>query len=112
VADSGALRTERYKRHKMGDHSLCRRACARGSVKITEVAAGSGEDLEPSAALRQLAAQLAAAYAADPGNAALARELRTTLLTLSSPREAAIQAELDAFIADLGRPEPYADDDS
>ncbi len=49
--DSGAVRQQRYKRHKAGDHSLCRRCDARAAE-------------------------------ADPGNAAVARELRATLLAL------------------------------
>ena len=85
VADSGALRTERYKRHKMGDHSICRRDCVKPKLVLTVPEAGtSGTDREfdPVGEMRQLAARLAAAYAQDPGNAALARELRATLLAL------------------------------
>ena len=86
MADSGALRTERYKRHKMGDHSLCRsrRDCARPNLAL----AGPADDvgLDPAVELRRLAVRLAAAHCQDPANAALARELRNTLLALPSSR--------------------------
>jgi hypothetical protein len=38
--------------------------------------------------MRRLAGRLAQAYAADPSNAALARELRETLLVIRPPGEA------------------------
>jgi hypothetical protein len=41
-----------------------------------------GDDFDPAAMMRWLADALAAAYRADPSNAALAKELRATLLQL------------------------------
>jgi len=41
-----------------------------------------GGELDPAQALRDLAARLLQAYAADPGNANLAREARMTLLAI------------------------------
>jgi hypothetical protein len=102
------VRQARRRRHKAGDHSTCRRGCqdARGSLKIAEVPAGSGESLDPGAALRNLACQLQAACAADPGNSALAREYRSTLLALLPAKDAAMDAEWGRLMAELSRPVP------
>ena len=43
------------------------------------------DDLDPAEELRRLAGRLVEAYAADPGNAALAREARFTLLAVAVP---------------------------
>jgi hypothetical protein len=104
VADSNALRSRRKRQHAQGDHSLCTRRCRAERLKIAELPAGSGETLDAAAGMQDLAAQLAAAYASDPGNAALARELRLTLLSLSSRDGDAGRAAMEAFIADLGKP--------
>jgi hypothetical protein len=106
MADSDAVRQMRRRHHKAGDHHLCRKGCqaARPSLSIAAKPGGSGEDLDPVAALRDLAADLQAAYRADPANALLAKELRTTLLALSPAREAGVDAELQALMADLARP--------
>ena len=72
-------------------------------------AAGSGENLDPAAALRDLAAQLQAASAADPGNAALAREYRGTLLCLLPPRDASVDAEFRALMSVLSSPVPASE---
>jgi hypothetical protein len=108
MADSDAVRQQRRRRHRAGDHSMCRRGCqdARPSLKIAEVPAGSGESLDSAAALRDLAAQLQEAYRADPGNALLARELRNTLLVLMPSREAGVDAELRLLMGELSRPVP------
>ena len=42
----------------------------------------TGDDFDPDAQLRALAGRLVAAHSQDPANAALARELRVTLLAL------------------------------
>jgi hypothetical protein len=106
MADSDAVRQQRRRRHLAGDHSACRRGCqaARVSLKIAPVPPGSGRDLDPSAALRDLAAQLREACAADPSNAALSREYRATLLALSPPREGGVEAEMRLLMAELSRP--------
>jgi hypothetical protein len=44
-------------------------------------------ELDPAAELRALAGRLAAAYAADTSNAAIARELRATLLAIPDGRD-------------------------
>jgi hypothetical protein len=98
------VRQQRYRRHKAGDHSLCSRSrCqdARPSLKIAEVPAGSGGGLDPQAALRDLAVQLAAAYAADPANASLAKELRSTLLVLAPRQDEDVKAELVKLMTEL-----------
>jgi hypothetical protein len=107
MADSDALRQQRFRRHRSGDHSICRRNCkdSRPSLKIAPLPAGSGKDLDPAAALRDLACQLQAAYRVDPANAVLARELRSTLLVLLPAPNAGIDAELKALMGDLSRPE-------
>jgi hypothetical protein len=62
---------------------------------------------DPVAALGRLAARLEAAHAADPGNAALGRVLKDTLLVLAGPAEPGAAgdddplAELRAIIADV-----------
>jgi hypothetical protein len=108
MADSDAVRQQRRRHHRAGDHSMCRRGCqdGRAPVKIAEVPAGSGESLDAGGALRDLAVQLQAAYQADPGNALLARELRSTLLALAPSPGAAADAEWQALMAELSRPVP------
>jgi hypothetical protein len=81
MADSGAMRTARYKRHKAGDHSMCRHLQDYAPRPVVLPAAG-GQDLDPVAELRQLAADALADYRANPGNAALVREARLTLQAL------------------------------
>src|SRR6516162_5836825 len=61
VADSGALRTERYKRHKMGDHSICRRECGKPRLVLAGETPNVG-DFDPVAEMRRLAGQLCEAY--------------------------------------------------
>lgn len=65
---------------------------------VVELAAPAG-NLDPAAAMTELAEGLMAAYKADPGNAALARELRATLQALPGARPAGVEDEL----AILGR---------
>lgn len=111
MADSDAVRQQRRRHHQAGDHSMCRRGCkeSRASVTIAEVPAGSGRDIDPSAALRDLAAGLQEAYRTDPGNGLLARELRMTLLALRPPRDAGVDDELAALMRDLARPVPFSE---
>jgi hypothetical protein len=98
LADSGALRTQRYKCHKAGDHSLCRHAPG-----------AEGQDGHPPAVpvsdpigeLRRLAGRLRDAHEADPGNALIARELRMTLQALTGGRGDG-DAELESLFAELG----------
>jgi hypothetical protein len=108
MADSDAVRQQRRRHHRAGDHSMCREGCqdSRGPVRIPVVAPGSGQDLDPAAALRDLAAQLQAAYAAAPDNALLAKELRQTLLALSPSPGAAADAEWRALMGEMARPVP------
>jgi hypothetical protein len=108
MSDSDAMRQQRRRHHLAGDHSMCRRSCkdARASLTIAPVPAGSAENLDPAGALRELAAQLGAACAADPANAILAREYRATLLSLLPSPDAAMDAEWKAIMAELSRPVP------
>jgi hypothetical protein len=111
MADSDAVRQQRRRRHQAGDHTMCRRGCkdSRASVTIAKVPTGSGRDIDPSLALRDLAVGLQAAYRADPGNGLLARELRMTLLALRPSREAGVDDELAALMRDLARPVPASE---
>jgi hypothetical protein len=102
LADSGALRTQRWKQHKAGDHSLCRRC---GGSKL----AAEGQDgppppapvTDPIGELRRLAGRLRSAHEADPGNALIARELRMTLQALTGGRSDG-DSELESLFAELG----------
>ncbi len=90
VADSGAVRQQRYKAHRRGDHHLCKRDCQRGPLYPVpaEVQAAfparsqAVTEFDPVLALRDLAARLEGVHVADPSNAAIARELRATLLAI------------------------------
>lgn len=106
MADSDAIRQARRRRHRQGDHSMCRRNCqdGRSPLRIAPVPAGSGENLDAGAAMRDLAAQLLEAYRSDPMNAVLAREARHTLLALTPSRDGAADAEWRGLMADLARP--------
>jgi hypothetical protein len=103
MADSGAVRQARYKRHQAGDHSICRhdRPLRLAPVVPVEV----DPDFDPALEMRKLAGRLAVAYQADPGNAALARELRNTLLAIkASGDDDADDVAWQAFIDDLSTP--------
>jgi hypothetical protein len=83
VADSDALRSRRKRLHAAGDHSLCRRCGALRGIPVARVPAGGPEgQVDAVAALERQARRLEAACEADPGSAALERELRATLLVL------------------------------
>lgn len=92
MADDGATRTRRWKAHKSGDHSMCRRCdprepmdCPSGSNDPNGTPNGGGSAgpcMDPAGALARLAGRLEAAHMANPGNALLARELRATLLAM------------------------------
>ena len=97
MADSDALRARRKRAHAAGDHSLCKRC---PSVQIDP----EGQEIpaDDTGKLRWLAASLAEAYRADPGNALLARELRMTLQALmgrSSPGDS--DRDLDDLFAEF-----------
>jgi hypothetical protein len=94
MADSGALRQQRYKHHRAGDHRYCRHGPRPALAALPDP--DPGEDLDPAAELRRLADRLTAAHEAEPGNAALARELRATLQALA-PGAGAIDPELRAM---------------
>ena len=110
MADPGALRVRRARAHKSGDHSLCKRCAAvRGGGGPPEGAPlllppTSSQMDDPVAALRELAAQLAAAYRADRGNAMLARELRMTLQALVPQKPGNSDDDLDDLFAELSGP--------
>jgi hypothetical protein len=82
VPDSNALRSRRKRLHAAGDCSLCRHD-ARG--RLASVPAGDAAAVDAQASLRALAARLEAAHVTDPADAAVARELRATLLALPPP---------------------------
>jgi hypothetical protein len=97
VADSGALRVRRARAHKAGDHSLCRRCAA---LKLAAPPA-LGEVTDAAAELRQLAARMAEAHRADPGNAILGAELRKTLLELMPKGKTDADADLTGLFGAL-----------
>ena len=97
MADSDALRMRRSRRHKAGDHSLCRRCSVlRADPEVTAAAVPVTDAV---AGLQLLAGQLTAAYGADTGNALLARELRMTLQALMQGKP---DDELARLFAELG----------
>ena len=84
MADDGAARTRRWKAHKSGDHSLCRR-CAATRPQLEAVPADpDGEVTDAPLEMRRLAFRLAGAHRAEPGNGIVARELRMTLQALGA----------------------------
>jgi hypothetical protein len=95
MADSPALRQRRTRRHKAGDHSLCRPGCGDrdkhappqlAQVRPLDAPAG---DLNPRESLTALARRLEEAHLAYPANAFIARELRVTLLAIEAAEPAA-----------------------
>jgi hypothetical protein len=85
-----------------------RRTCKDARVSagnVVELAASAG-DLDPAAMMAELAQGLAAAYRADPGNAALARELRATLQVLPGGRPPGVEDELAILGRYLSTPAP------
>jgi len=105
LADSGALRVRRARAHAAGDHSLCRRcAVVRGDAPqaVTALPAVAPDvRFDPVAELRELAAELHAAYRADPSNAMLARECRSALALLMPKDSKAADADLTGLFAAL-----------
>jgi hypothetical protein len=85
MADTDSVRSRRWRQHRQGDHSLCRHG--KTAAPVASVPGAVAGDLDPVGEMRTLAGQLAAACAADPGNAAIARELRLTLLALADVPE-------------------------
>jgi hypothetical protein len=106
MADSDATRQARRRRHAAGDHSLCTKRCqaARTRAGIGEVPAGSAEDLDPKAALAELAHGLMDEWKADRRNSVLARELRQTLLVLVPRSDDGMQAAWNELIRELSTP--------
>jgi hypothetical protein len=96
MADSNALRSKRKRQHAAGDHSLCRRCDGRSAVVVPPAPGDAG--IDPGVSLARLAARLEAAHEADPSDAAVARELRVTLLALRGIGEGA-DRELASFDA-------------
>jgi hypothetical protein len=97
LADSGALRVRRSRAHKAGDHSLCRNCAA---LKLAAPVA-VGEVTDAASELRQLAARMAEAHRADPGNAILGAELRKTLLELMPKGKQDADADLTGLFGAL-----------
>ena len=62
---------------------MCRRSCGKAKLVLPAAQLATGDtDFDPAEEMRRLAGRLAGAYAQDPSNAPLARELRATLLAL------------------------------
>jgi hypothetical protein len=101
MADDGATRTRRWKAHKQGDHHLCGPRCAALSAPAAVFVPGdAGEGpVDAQAALQRQARRLEAACDAEPGNAALERVLKDTLLALGATPGKADDGELAAFLA-------------
>jgi hypothetical protein len=104
MADSGAARNRRYRKHRAGDHSLCRHDARSGSqgVAAALLASPDGDSAEIDArvALVALARRLEAAHVAAPDAWQLARELRACLLVLLPAQDD--DAEPD-FVAELAK---------
>jgi hypothetical protein len=98
MADSEAVRSRRKRAHASGDHRLCRRDCA--ALKLAAPVA-VGEVTDARAELRQLAARMAEAHRADPGNAILGAELRKTLLELMPKGKQDADADLTGLFGAL-----------
>lgn len=81
MADSDALRMRRVRRHKAGDHSLCKRCAA---LKSPREPSPTTTVTDPNAELKDLAGRLVMAHRGEPENALLARELRLTLQALQA----------------------------
>ena len=96
MADSDALRMRRSRRHKAGDHSLCRNCAA---LKLAAPPGESPPVDDPMAEMRRLAGRVVTAHEKDPGNANLAREVRMTLQALMGPGEAVDSDLAEMFAA-------------
>ena len=97
MADSDALRMRRSRRHKAGDHSLCRNCAA---LKLA-APVPCGEVTDASSEMRQLAHRMAEAHRADPSNAILGAELRKTLLELMPKANGNADADLTGLFGAL-----------
>lgn len=107
MADSTSLRVARHRRHRSGDHSICKPGnCrdARPSLKIGPLPADAGRDLDPDVSLRNLAARLEAVSVADPANVAAAKVLMDVLVRLQPSPTAGVDAELKLLMGELSRP--------
>jgi hypothetical protein len=95
MADSPALRQRRVRRHKAGDHSICRPGCGdrdrHSPPRLAQVRPldAPDADLNPRESLIALARRLEEAHLAYPANAFIARELRATLLAIEAAEPAA-----------------------
>jgi hypothetical protein len=83
AADSNAVRSRRKRQHAQGDHSMCRHPRDLPVRQVPAVLDLDPDDLDPVAEMRALAGRLVQACSEDRGNAALARELRNTLVALA-----------------------------
>jgi hypothetical protein len=101
MADSGAVRTRRWKLHRAGNHSECRDCDAlrgaRPGLAPTAVPEGA---VDAQASLEAQARRLEAACEREQGNAALEKELRATLLALRAPAGTA-EDDADAFLREF-----------
>lgn len=117
MADSGAVRAQRHRLHKAGNHSMCRRSCGesrqvpRLPVEIPQIPAASG-DFDPVARMRDLAEQLRQASAASPSDAVLAREYRLTLVELAKGGDDGKADPFAELLAELSGPVPAEVGDS
>ena len=111
MADSGAVRAQRHRLHKRGNHSMCRRNCGesrqvpRALPDIPPSSEASGE-FDPVARMRDLAEQLRQASAADPSDAVLAREYRLTLIELAKGSGEDGKDPFAELLAELSGPVP------
>jgi hypothetical protein len=105
MPDSNAVRSRRKRLHAEGNHSECTSRCAARRLRLAPppAAVPYAGDFDARAELERLAVRLHEAYRADPGNAALARETRVTLLALAAdaPQE---DPEMAEFFRSLSEP--------
>lgn len=100
MADSDSLRTRRHRRHKRGDHSLCRHGEDGARPVLAAVPAPAGGPLDPHAELEALAGRLAEAHKANPADAAIARVLKDVLCALPAGQDGGPDGDDDP-LADL-----------
>jgi hypothetical protein len=99
MPDDDVIRSRRYRRHRKGDHSMCRHPA--GQAPVRAVPPEPAGELDAQAEMVALARRLAAAHEAAPDRADVARELRATLQAIGQPGPAG--DDLDGLLRELQR---------
>lgn len=80
MADSEAVRSARYRRHRRGNHEMCLHPLAESEDQAAEVDPGQ---IDPVAVLRSVVVRLMAVSEAEPRNVPIAHELRMAVSELA-----------------------------